>query len=443
MTRLRFTAQARLTLAYGALFLISGAALAILIITLTFPPKPSAPKEVSVKAGAVPAKAFATPAPAIKQAAEEVLAAKAQARHELRTRLMTVSGICLGGMTVVAVGLGWAMAGRVLRPVHAVSGTARRLSQRNLHERIPVSGPRDEMRELAETFNDMLGRLERAFEAQRRFAANASHELRGPMTTQRALVEVAAASPDAGDQVRQLADGLRQQLDRQQRLVDGLLALACSEHGVTEVATVDLADLVREHLDPADCPVTVHPRLEPAPVHGDPILLDLLVGNLLRNAVQHNVPGGQLWVRTAPGRLEVANTGPRIGAERLRELLEPFRRGQRDRLRSSGAGLGLAIVEAAATAHGAELTLRPRPGGGVTATVAFPARAAVSVPAGGAGRGRYSRPLERRPRRDSESSTTALTSTAAVIMKRTELSRLSSSMPDWIAPSTSEPSSAE
>jgi HAMP domain-containing protein len=203
-------------------------------------------------------------------------------------------------MTLVAVGLGWAMAGRVLRPVHAVSGTARRLSQRNLHERIPVHGPHDEMRELAETFNDMLSRLERAFQAQRRFAANASHEPRGPMTTQRALVEVAAASREAGPEVTELADGLRAQLDRQQRLVDGLLALACGEHGVTEVVPVDLGDLVREHLDPAPAGVTVHPRLAPAVVPGDPVLLDLLVGYLVRNAVKHNVHDGQVW--SAPAR---------------------------------------------------------------------------------------------------------------------------------------------
>jgi signal transduction histidine kinase len=370
----RLTAQARLTLVYGGLFLLSGAALAILIITLTFPPSPRAPTQVDVKSGQATAKAVATPPPALKQAEDEVLAAKAQARRELRTRLVTVSAICLGGMTVVAVGLGWAMAGRVLRPVHAVSGTARRLSQRNLHERIGVSGPHDEMRELAETFNDMLGRLERSFEAQRRFAANASHELRGPMTTQRALVEVAATSPDAGPEVKELADGLRAQLDRQQRLVDGLLALACSEHGVAEVAPVDLAEVVREHLDPAQTGLRIHPRLESAVVSGDPILLDLLVGNLVRNAVQHNVQDGQLWVRTGPGGLEVANTGPQIGAERLRELLEPFRRGHRDRLRSDGAGLGLAIAQAAASAHGARLEVQPRPGGGVTATVSFSTR---------------------------------------------------------------------
>lgn len=374
MRRLRFrlTAQARLTLAYGGLFLVSGAALAILVITLTFPPA-QAKDPIPIKAS-LPAKALVSPPPGLAEAERQVLEAKQQARRELRNRLVTVSAVSLGGMTVVAMGLGWAMAGRVLRPVHAVSGTARRLSQRNLHERIPVSGPRDEMRELAETFNDMLARLERAFEAQQRFAANASHELRGPMTTQRTLIEVAAAAPDAGPQVKDLAEGLRGQLDRQQHLVDGLLALACSEHGVTGMAPVDLADVVRDWLAPARATVSVHARLEPAVVQGDRILLDLLCGNLIRNAAQHNVQGGQLWVRTTPGRLVVENTGPQIGADRLRELLEPFRRGQRDRLRpaAAGAGLGLAIAEAAATAHQARLTLLPRPGGGVTATVTFP-----------------------------------------------------------------------
>lgn len=355
----------RLTLAYGALFAATGAALAVLIIALTFPPSPS--RSTTTILPVNPAKPTIT---------EQALAAKEQARRELRTRLITVSAIALGAMTVVAVGLGWTMAGRVLRPVHTVSGTARRLSQRTLHERIPVGGPHDEMRQLAETFNDMLGRLERAFHAQRRFAANASHELRGPMTTQRALVEVAAASPDASPDVKALATELRTQLDRQQRLVDGLLALACSEHGVTEIVPVDLADLVRDSLSQADGrDITVEARLDPAVVHGDPTLLDLLVSNLVRNAVQHNVPDGRIWIQTAPGRLTVANTGPQISAERLRELLEPFRRGHRDRLRegarSSGAGLGLAIVDAAATAHEARLTLLPRAGGGVRIVVEF------------------------------------------------------------------------
>lgn len=352
---MKLTAQARLTLVYGALFLISGAALAVLIIMLTFPPSPVTTAPVVIKGSDKPTE-------------QEVLDAKAQARRELRTRLIIVSAGGLGGMTVVAVGLGFVMAGRVLRPVHAVSGTARRLSQRNLHERIPVAGPRDEMRELAETFNDMLGRLERSFEAQRRFAANASHELRGPMTTQRALVDVAAAGPEAGPDVKTLADELRQQLDRQQRLVDGLLALACSEHGVTELEPVDLAFLVRSSV-PAD--FTVHTDLEPAPVQGDRTLLELLVSNLIRNAVQHNVPGGTVWVQTRPGRLVVENTGPEVSAERLRELVEPFRRGQRDRLRSGGVGLGLTIASSAAAAHDASLTVLPRPGGGVRVVVAF------------------------------------------------------------------------
>src|SRR5262249_53371951 len=149
-------------------------------------------------------------------------------------------------------GLGWWVAGRVLRPVHVVSGTARRLSEQNLHERIPVHGPHDEMRELAETFNGMLARLQRSFDAQSHFAANASHELRGPMTTQRTLVEVAAGTEGASADLRELTDALRPVLGRQERLVDGLLALAWSEHGTATIEPVRLDELVRTAMSRAE-----------------------------------------------------------------------------------------------------------------------------------------------------------------------------------------------
>ncbi|MEU7872626.1 HAMP domain-containing sensor histidine kinase [Dactylosporangium sp. NPDC049140] len=372
LRRVRVTAQTRLTITYAALFFVSGAALAIFIITLTLWPLTAA-----TPTGLEPSPQ--KPVEAKLQVAAAALEAKAQARHELRVRLIAGSGIGLAAMTVVAGAGGWVMAGRVLRPVHAVSGTARRLSQRNLHERIPVGGPRDEMRELAETFNDMLARLEDSFEAQRRFAANASHELRGPMTTQRTLVEVTAAAPDASEDVRQLAAALRHQLDRQERLVDGLLALAASEHGAVELTPVRLDELVSDCLAalPAS-DVTVRSQLAHTTVTGDQILLDLLLSNLLRNAVQHNMPRGQLWVETGPGRLTVANTGPEVTTERLAELIEPFRRGHRDRVGSTGgAGLGLAIATAAAAAHHATLSLAPRPGGGVCATVRFPDQSVI------------------------------------------------------------------
>jgi len=275
-------------------------------------------------------------------------------------------------LTLLSGGLGWHVAGRVLRPVHTVSGTARRLSEQNLHERIPVSGPNDEMRELAETFNAMLARLQRSFEAQSRFAANASHELRGPLTTQRALVEVAAGSPVASEDLRELASALLPVLGRQERVVDGLLALAWSEHGTTTIEEVRLDTLVRTSLDRLPTAgVEVTADLTPTPVLGDPVLLDLLVDNVIRNAVRHNVPGGRLWIATADRTLTVANTGRPVSADRLAELVEPFRRGTRDRV-GDGAGLGLAIVTTVAAAHHADVSLTPREGGGIRVRVTFP-----------------------------------------------------------------------
>lgn len=291
-------------------------------------------------------------------------------------------------MTLVSTGLGWLMAGRVLRPVRAVSGAARRLSRHELHQRIPVAGPHDEMRELAETFNAMLARLEQSFAAQHRFAANASHELRGPITTMRTLVDVAAPAetsatgPCGHDELAYLADELRGQLDRQQRLVDGLLDLAQSENGTTTITPVHLDALAREALVRSAAAigkrgVTVYQALEPDLVHGDPVLLELLVDNLIRNAVDHN-QGGYLRVAGSAGRLVVENSGAEITAARLTELREPFRRGRRDRLHGGGTGLGLAIADAVADAHDAALTLTPRPGGGIRAEFTMPPHTAYN-----------------------------------------------------------------
>jgi signal transduction histidine kinase len=369
MARFRFTARTRLTVLYAVLFTACGAGLAALIIGLAFPPIVDArpPSTATItKSGAKNAGTF-----------EEVIGPKEQARAELRARLFTSAGLSIGVMALASAGLGWLMAGRVLRPVHTVSDTARRLSEENLDERIPVSGPRDEMRELAETFNGMLGRLESAFAAQRRFTANASHELRGPMTTQRTLVEVAAASPDASVDVRQLARDLTTVLRRQERTIEGLLALASSEHGTTSIGPVRLDALVcaslTSHADEiAARAITFDVRHTPAVVTADAALLELLVDNLVRNAIRHNQPSGRVWIVTTNDTLVIQNTGQPLTSQRLRDLVEPFRRGRQDRVGGdTGAGLGLAIVAAVARAHGAWFDLAPRPGGGVRATVHF------------------------------------------------------------------------
>lgn len=365
---MKLTARLRLTLLYAGLIALSGSSVTALIIVLSFAPvhevDPATKAPATIK---LPAKVTEKQA----QYAKEAETAKTQARAELRQRLIGGAAVGVGALTLLSGGLGWWVAGRVLRPVHTVSGTARRLSEQNLHERIPVSGPNDEMRELAETFNGMLARLQRSFDAQSRFAANASHELRGPMTTQRALVDVASASPGASTDLRELTSALGPVFDRQELLVDGLLALAWSEHGTATIEPVRLDLLVRASLDRLPAGPELSLDLAPAPVPGDPVLLDLLVDNVLRNAVRHNVPGGLVWVTTSARTLTVENTGPSVPADRLAELVEPFRRGTRDRVGAGGAGLGLAIVTAVARAHDADVTLAARPGGGLAVTVLF------------------------------------------------------------------------
>ncbi|GIH13007.1 HAMP domain-containing protein [Rugosimonospora africana] len=384
MKNLRLTAQTRLAVIHAGLFLAAGVALAVVIITFTFwPDTATHPPTVLIDkiSGRV----------RLSGNFQSVLAVKQQARHELEIRLITVSVIGIVVMTAVAGFMGWVMAGRTLRPVHAVSGAARRLSQTNLHERIPVAGRDDEMRELAETFNQMLARLEKSFEAQRAFVANASHELRGPMTTQRALTEVAAADSPDNAELRDLAEAMLRQLDRQDRLVNGLLALATSDGGVTETAPVRLDRMATECLDGLAGEIdqrrlTVRLALEPSTVDGDRALIELLLSNLIRNAVLHNVPGGELRVKTRGGHVVIDNTGALVDAHRLAELAEPFRRGQRDRTsQTAGSGLGLAIARAAAHAHAAPLRLAPRPRGGIIAEVDFPQRKPLADSRGTAG----------------------------------------------------------
>lgn len=370
MKNLRLTAQTRLALTHAVLFLAAGAALAVAVITFTLWPDTAAhtPATLIDKTGG---------SARVYETFQSALAIKQQARHDLEIRLVIVSVIGIVVMTAVAGLMGWVMAGRTLRPVHAVSDAARRLSQTNLHERIPVAGPDDELRELAETFNQMLARLERSFEAQRAFVANASHELRGPMTTQRVLTEVAAADAPGNTALSDLARAMLDQLDRQDRLVNGLLALATSDGGVTETRPVRLDRIADECLTGLAGQITqrrltVRTALEPSTVDGDHALIELLLSNLIRNAVMHNVPDGELRVTTRSGHVAICNTGAVVDAHRLAELTEPFTRGQRDRIsQTSGSGLGLAIARAAAHAHAATLRLAPRPHGGILAEVDF------------------------------------------------------------------------
>jgi signal transduction histidine kinase len=264
--------------------------------------------------------------------------------------------LALGGMLLVAAALGYLVAGRALAPLRRVTGLARRVTQERLDERIAMAGPRDELRDMADTLDGMLDRLGAAFDGQRRFVANASHELRTPLTVIR-----------MGEVVLEAAD-------RTQALLDSLMVLARSQQAMPRREPVDLACAARTAVavsEPEAGGLDLQLDIEPAHVEGDPPLVGRLVANLVENAVRHNEPGGSVRVTTRRGLVRVENTGPVIAEDDVRRLAEPFERLGRDS-DGPGAGLGLSIVRAVADAHGAQLTLHPRAGGGLEAEVSFP-----------------------------------------------------------------------
>ena len=300
--------------------------------------------------------------------------------HELVVKSLQALGL----MSLLSVGFGWAISGRVLAPLHRMTATARKLSEENLHERIALDGPDDELKELADTFDAMLARLESAFDSQKRFVANASHELRTPLSIIRTEVDVALANADATpDELRRMGEVVRRATERSQALIDGLLVLARSDRGPAALAPVDLAVLAEEAVaqaaaEAAATGVNMSSRLEAAPANGDDALLGRLAGNLVENAIRHNEPGGHVEVVTGAAtetgevRLAVSNTGAVIDDGDVDGLFEPFRRLGADRVGGRGAGLGLSIVRSVTVAHGGRISARPRPGGGLLVEIFLP-----------------------------------------------------------------------
>jgi signal transduction histidine kinase len=293
----------------------------------------------------------------------------------------SIAGLCVASVVVALVG--WVVAGRLLRPLHDTTATARRLSAEDLDQRIQLGGPRDELRELADTFDEMLERLQAAFASQRRFVANAAHELRTPLAILRTEIDVTLDRSDAGpEELTAMAQVLRDVIGRSERLLDGLLVLATSEGQVPVDAPVDLARLVRASLaarSPAAAAAGLNVRrhVEAVEVRGHRELLGRLVDNLVDNAITHNVPGGWIDVRLARAGSEVvfivASSGRTVPPEAAESVFEPFRR-VTDRTGSArGAGLGLSIVRSVAAAHGGTVAGQPVEGGGLTVTVRLPA----------------------------------------------------------------------
>jgi signal transduction histidine kinase len=283
--------------------------------------------------------------------------------------------------------LSWLLIGRTLRPLFTLTRTARVLSESSLDSRIRLTGPRDEVADLSDTFDDMLDRLQAAFDAERRFVANASHELRTPLSVIRTEVEVTLADPDAdAAQLREMGAVVLEATDGANRLLTSLLVLARTQaRGVSVRQEVDLAELVGPSLQVnqaaiAERGLSVNVATGPTPVSGDPALLGRLIGNLVENAVRHNVPGGWMTVTTGRGDedghgdsiLEIASSGPVIDAATVNELFEPFRQGQRPRTGQRGTGLGLSIVRAVVAAHHGTVDAVPVPDGGLRVRVRLP-----------------------------------------------------------------------
>ncbi|MET8331403.1 HAMP domain-containing sensor histidine kinase [Streptomyces sp. NPDC005181] len=291
--------------------------------------------------------------------------------------------LVVAGVGVTATGAGWVVAGRLLRPLTRIAGTAERVAGRTLHQRIALDAPPGEVKSLADSFDRMLERLDESFAGQGRFIANAAHELKTPLVINRTLAEVAMNRPDAPVQVVQLSERLLAVNARHERLIDALLILARSENGELELLPADLAQTAAAVLQAAaaateQAGVTLHADLVPAPVEGDPLLLEQLARNLVDNAIRYNVQGGSVLVRTGTVpdgvQLTVANTGPVIARHEVPVLFQPFRR-LTDRVGSArGSGLGLSIVQAVARTHRGEAHAAPRPDGGLTVTVTLPLR---------------------------------------------------------------------
>ncbi|MEV0583833.1 HAMP domain-containing sensor histidine kinase [Nonomuraea sp. NPDC050310] len=292
--------------------------------------------------------------------------------------------VALAGGSGLATFLGWRLSAVVMRPLRQITRTARQVAQsHDLTDRIDHRGPQDEIKELADTFDTMLARLSRAFDAQRRFVANASHELRTPLAINRTLVDVAVRRPGAPEEVRRLGESLLVVNERHERLIGGLLALAEGEQEVLDRRAFDLSDVVEHALDlaageAAGREVRLHRLLDAGPVEGDPVLVERLVQNLVENGVRHNQPGGEVWVTTRQRQdrveLVVANTGLPVQPYELESIFQPFRRLHGDRVNSDrGTGLGMSIVKTIAEAHGGVVHATAREEGGLTVTVELPA----------------------------------------------------------------------
>ncbi|MFE2978890.1 sensor histidine kinase [Streptomyces sp. NPDC059258] len=385
---LRPTIRIRLTLLYGGMFLIAGIVLLSIIYMLA--------AQALHDAGSVAFRVAGTNVQITSDTCPQLGAAlnndqlndaikactSAQRQHALDS-LLNRALLALVGLSVMAFAFGYAMAGRVLSPLGRITRTARRVAGTDLTRRIELDGPDDELKELADTFDDMLDRLERAFTAQQRFVGNASHELRTPLAINRTLLEVHLSDPDAPPELHQLGKTLLATNERSEQLVEGLLLLARSDNQIIERKPVDLAEVAERAIDQTRAEalarkVEIRGERGSAGVQGNGVLLERIALNLVQNAVRYNVPEDG-WVevttevRDGQALLVVSNTGPVVPAYEIDNLFEPFRRLRTERTGSDkGVGLGLSIARSVARAHGGRIIAEPREGGGLVMRVTLP-----------------------------------------------------------------------
>jgi signal transduction histidine kinase len=396
------SARSRLTLLYTSLFALGGAALVLLtyllvahtLPTTTTTTEPQIPKQIQRAIDQCVAESQAAGSDSVARAEQKctklyasgVQAGASAQRRTTLTHLLTYSLFSLAGVTLLAAVAGWIVAGRILRPVHRLTAAARAASEQNLSQRIALQGPRDELRELADTFDTMLERLDRAFTSQRQFIANASHELRTPLTVMRTAIDVVLAKPQpTRDELMSMAAEVRQAVDRTERLIEALLVLARNEQARVLTDPLDLAAVAEDALEGRTADgITAINALDEAPVTGDGVLLERLVANLLDNAERYNIAGGTVKISTtahdATSVVRVVNTGAVVPADMVERLFLPFARLD-DRVRHDGFGLGLTLVASIAAVHGGTVDATAVPTGGLDISVRLPRRDNAVTPA--------------------------------------------------------------
>ncbi len=384
--------RSRLAIFYAILFLLAGVVLLALTYTLAAtlllpgagpPPKLKllTPQERALLPVCKPLPASASLLAQCNHLIDAIGAGD-KTRGDALAALRIASAIGLGILAIAAAGLGWLASGRALRPMRSITEAARQASELRLGQRLALTGPDDELKQLADTFDVMLERLDAAFTSQKRFVANAAHELRTPLTVMRTAIEVTLSKPTrTPDQLEAMAATVKRSVERADATVEALLTLASSELGPSAEEEIDLATAAEDALDATHAAIDqwqiqVEAALEPALARGDRVLLERMIANLVENAVLHNDSGGWIGIRTIQqpdsAVFEIANTGASVTAEQIPTLFEPFARAEERLSSADGVGLGLSIASAIAGVHNATITAHPRPGGGLDLSVTVP-----------------------------------------------------------------------